>query len=70
MRPFPLSKLSIHRGAPLAPCIKFKSVAKAISGETAMPRSLNERVPYDAIVDRPPLKLPGDARLAVWLIVT
>ena len=34
-----------------------------------MPRSLNERVPYDAIVDRPPLKLPGDARLAVWLIV-
>ena len=31
--------------------------------------SLSERVPYDAIVDRPPLKLPGGARLAVWLIV-
>ena len=28
-----------------------------------------ERVPYSAIVDRPPLKLPGDARLAVWTIV-
>src|SRR5215472_11061285 len=35
----------------------------------AMPRSPSERVPYEAIVDRPPLKLPGDARLAVWLIV-
>ena len=34
-----------------------------------MPRSLSERVPYVAIVDRPPLKLPGGARLAVWLIV-
>ena len=34
-----------------------------------MPSSLSERVPYDAIVDRPPLKLPGGARLAVWLIV-
>ena len=34
-----------------------------------MPSSLSERVPYDAIVDRPPLKLPGGARSAVWLIV-
>jgi allantoinase len=28
-----------------------------------------DRIPYSAIVDRPPLKLPGDARLAVWTIV-
>jgi allantoinase len=28
-----------------------------------------ERAPYSAIVDRPPLKLPGDARLVVWTIV-
>ena len=28
-----------------------------------------ERVPYSAIVDRPPLKLPGGAHLAVWTIV-
>jgi len=28
-----------------------------------------ERVPYSAIVDRPPLKLPGNARLVVWTIV-
>jgi allantoinase len=28
-----------------------------------------ERVPYSAIIDRPPLKLPGDARLVVWTIV-
>jgi allantoinase len=28
-----------------------------------------DRVPFSAIVDRPPLKLPGDARIAVWTIV-
>src|SRR5687767_7509892 len=28
-----------------------------------------DRIPYSAIVDRPPLKLPGGARLAVWIIV-
>ena len=28
-----------------------------------------ERVPYSAIVDRPPLKLPGGARVVVWPIV-
>ena len=28
-----------------------------------------ERGPFSAIVDRPPLKLPGDARVVVWTIV-
>ena len=28
-----------------------------------------ERAPYSAIVDRPPLKLPGRARVVVWTIV-
>lgn len=28
-----------------------------------------DRLTYSAIADRPPLKLPGDARLAVWVIV-
>ncbi len=28
-----------------------------------------DRVPYSAIVDRPPLKLPSGARMAVWTIV-
>ena len=28
-----------------------------------------DRLPYSAIIDRPPLKLPNDARLAVWTIV-
>ena len=28
-----------------------------------------ERVPYSAIVDRPPLTLPDGARMAVWVIV-
>ena len=28
-----------------------------------------ERAPFSAIVDRPPLKLPGGARLVVWSIV-
>lgn len=33
---------------------------------TMQPR---ERVPYSAIVDRPPLALPGGARIVVWSIV-
>ncbi|MCA7119734.1 MAG: polysaccharide deacetylase family protein [Acidibrevibacterium sp.] len=28
-----------------------------------------ERAPYSAIVDRPPLRLPNDARIVVWTIV-
>ncbi len=33
------------------------------------PRLPSERVPYSAIVDRAPLKLPHGARMAVWTIV-
>lgn len=33
---------------------------------TTIPR---DRAPYSAIVDRPPLKLPGGARVVVWTIV-
>jgi hypothetical protein len=29
----------------------------------------SERIPYSAITHRPPLKLPADARLVVWVIV-
>ena len=29
----------------------------------------NDRLPYSAIIDRPPLPLPGGAPLAVWVIV-
>ncbi|MGH8688230.1 MAG: polysaccharide deacetylase family protein [Burkholderiales bacterium] len=32
-------------------------------------RPLPERIPYSAIVDRPPLKLPAGGRIAVWTIV-
>jgi hypothetical protein len=31
--------------------------------------TFEDRVPYSAIIDRPPLKLPGGARMAVWTIV-
>ena len=34
-----------------------------------MSRTPRERVPYSAIVDRPALALPRDARLVVWTIV-
>jgi allantoinase len=34
-----------------------------------MSKTPRERVDYSAIVDRPPLKLPGDARVVVWTIV-
>ncbi len=29
----------------------------------------SERIPYSAITSRPPLKLPDEARLVVWVIV-
>jgi peptidoglycan/xylan/chitin deacetylase (PgdA/CDA1 family) len=32
-------------------------------------RALSSRLPYSAIVDRPPLKLPQGGRIAVWTIV-
>ena len=35
-------------------------------GQAMLPR---ERGDYSAIVDRPPLKLPGGARLVFWTIV-
>lgn len=31
--------------------------------------ALSDRIPYQAIVDRPKLTLPGGARIAVWVIV-
>lgn len=34
-----------------------------------MPMTPRERAPYSAIVDRPPLTLPGGARVVVWTIV-
>lgn len=34
-----------------------------------MLKTPRERVPYSAIIDRPPLKLPGGARMVVWTIV-
>src|SRR5205814_3467698 len=33
------------------------------------PRLPRDRVPYSAIIDRPALVLPGDARMVVWTIV-
>src|SRR5882672_1134241 len=45
-------------------------MAKKISKKPAKPaKPFHERVPYSAIVDRPKLKLPGGARVAVWTIV-
>jgi peptidoglycan/xylan/chitin deacetylase (PgdA/CDA1 family) len=34
-----------------------------------MLRTPKERIPYSAIVDRPPLILPGSARMVVWTLV-
>ncbi|HSS63929.1 MAG TPA: polysaccharide deacetylase family protein [Gammaproteobacteria bacterium] len=31
--------------------------------------SLSERTPYQAIIDRPKLTLPGGGRLAIWIVV-
>ena len=50
----------------LMPRIKIR-MAKRSPKKAAMP--FRERVPYSAIVERPKLKLPGNARVAVWTIV-
>ena len=36
---------------------------------TTTPMLPRERCDFSAIVDRPPLELPGNARLALWTIV-
>ena len=38
-------------------------------GEVKPPMVPRERCDFSAIVDRPPLRLPGGARLIVWTIV-
>jgi allantoinase len=35
----------------------------------SVPPIPRERIPYSAIVDRPPLTLPGGARMVVWTVV-
>ena len=46
--------------------IARRAAALARGAHRMIPR---ERIPYSAIVDRPPLKLPGGARIVVWPIV-
>src|SRR5580704_3270714 len=45
---------------------RVKKKQKSGSTKTMLPR---ERADYSAIVDRPPLKLPGGARIVFWSIV-
>jgi allantoinase len=41
-----------------------------MNDQASAPRMLpTDRISYSAIVDRPPLKLPNNARMAVWVIV-
>src|SRR5258706_14893928 len=50
----------------MAPRMK-KRTAKKVSRTQAKP--FRDRIAYSPIVDRPRLKLPGGARVAVWTIV-
>jgi len=42
---------------------------KRIASKRAKPMLPRERADFSAIVDRPPLKLPGRSRLVFWTIV-
>src|SRR6476469_6515703 len=55
-----------HRGAQ-----PYHAAERRMSAHpmTTTPRLPRERCDFSAIVDRPPLKLPGDARLVFWTIV-
>ena len=44
-------------------------ILAALGAPMTQPMLPRERAPYSAIVDRPPLKLPGNARVIVWSIV-
>ncbi|MGD0025755.1 MAG: polysaccharide deacetylase family protein [Xanthobacteraceae bacterium] len=46
--------------------MKKRTTKKRAAAKTMLPR---ERCDYSAIVDRPPLKLPGGARIVFWTIV-
>ena len=46
--------------------MKKRTAAKKGAAKAMLPR---DRVDYSAIVDRPPLKLPGGARIVFWTIV-
>jgi len=46
--------------------VKKRTATKKGAAKTMLPR---ERCDYSAIVDRPPLKLPGGARIVFWTIV-
>src|ERR1043165_9531277 len=45
---------------------KENAVMKAPTGSRMLP---TDRIDYSAIADRPALKLPGGARMAIWVIV-
>jgi allantoinase len=42
---------------------------KRRASQTKRPMLPSERIAYSAISERPPLKLPGGARMAVWVII-
>jgi allantoinase len=48
---------------------KPKTLKRPATRRAGKPMSPRERSDYSAIVDRPPLKLPGGARLVFWTIV-
>src|ERR1700728_3725023 len=48
------------------PSIDFR---RALRDITMTPSTIRDRLPYQPIVTRPKLRLPGDARVAVWTIV-
>lgn len=44
-------------------------VTTASAATASTPPTPHDRIPYSAIVDRPPLKLPNGKRMAVWFIL-
>ena len=46
--------------------LAFENHRLVVGGGMTLPK---DRVPYSAIVDRPPLMLPDGARMIVWTIV-
>src|SRR4030081_1232710 len=67
-RPKPLANAGKRRDC-LRPAIEASIVSRFWGEHREGHMIPRERVPYSAIVDRPPLQLPNRARLVVWTIV-
>src|SRR6202008_658280 len=66
---WPIACASIRRKSQLRGTADMNDTAAKAGTSTGQRMLPTDRIAYSAIADRPPLKLPGGARMAIWVIV-